>query len=36
MDRGYNDYKLFAYWTETGVFFVTRIPYEGQCRLHRG
>jgi len=25
MDRGYNDYKLFAYWTENGVFFVTRM-----------
>jgi hypothetical protein len=25
MDRGYNDYKLFAYWTENGIFFVTRM-----------
>ena len=25
MDRGYNDYKLFAKWTEDGVFFVTRL-----------
>jgi hypothetical protein len=24
-DRGYNDYRLFAYWTESGVFFVTRM-----------
>ena len=24
-DRGYNDYKLFAKWTEQGVFFVTRM-----------
>jgi hypothetical protein len=24
MDRGYNDYRLFAAWTEAGVFFVTR------------
>ena len=24
-DRGYNDYRLFANWTETGVFFVTRM-----------
>jgi IS4 transposase len=24
MDRGYNDYRLFAVWTEAGVFFVTR------------
>ena len=25
MDRGYTDYKLFALWTENGVFFVTRL-----------
>ena len=25
MDRGYNDYKLFAYWTANGIFFVTRL-----------
>jgi hypothetical protein len=25
MDRGYNDYKLFGYWTEKGIFFVTRM-----------
>ncbi len=24
MDRGYNDYRLFAAWTEAEVFFVTR------------
>jgi len=24
-DRAYNDYRLFAKWTEAGVFFVTRI-----------
>ena len=24
-DRGYNDYRLFAYWTQAGVFFVTRM-----------
>ena len=24
MDRGYNDYKLFAYWTANGIYFVTR------------
>lgn len=24
-DRGYNDYTLFAKWTEQGVFFVTRM-----------
>jgi hypothetical protein len=25
MDRGYNDYELFANWTRTGVYFVTRL-----------
>jgi len=25
MDRGYNDYRLFAYWTESGIYFVTRM-----------
>lgn len=25
MDRGYSDYRLFADWTENGVYFVTRI-----------
>jgi cation transport regulator ChaC len=25
MDRGYNDYRLFADWTTSGVFFVTRM-----------
>ena len=25
MDRGYNDYKLFAQWTHNGIFFVTRL-----------
>ena len=25
MDRGYNEYKLFAFWTEQGIFFVTRM-----------
>ncbi len=25
MDRGYNDYQLFAYWTENQIFFVTRL-----------
>lgn len=25
MDRGYNDYTMFARWTERGVFFVTRM-----------
>jgi hypothetical protein len=25
MDRAYNDYRLFAKWTDRGVFFVTRL-----------
>lgn len=25
MDRGYNDYKLFASWSENGIYFVTRM-----------
>ena len=25
MDRGYNDYRLFALWTEEGIYFVTRL-----------
>ena len=25
VDRAYNDYRLFAKWTEEGVFFVTRM-----------
>jgi len=25
MDRGYNDYRLFAYWTENHIYFVTRL-----------
>jgi hypothetical protein len=25
MDRGYNDYKIYASWTEEGIFFVTRM-----------
>jgi hypothetical protein len=25
MDRGYNDYRLFAFWTESGIYFVTRL-----------
>jgi hypothetical protein len=25
MDRGYNDYSLFAYWTENDIYFVTRL-----------
>ncbi|MFO7753905.1 MAG: IS4 family transposase, partial [Desulfobacteraceae bacterium] len=25
MDRGYNDYKLFSFWTRKGIYFVTRL-----------
>lgn len=25
MDRGYNDYSLFSFWIERGVYFVTRM-----------
>jgi IS4 transposase len=25
MDRGYNDYKLFGFWTENNIYFVTRL-----------
>jgi uncharacterized protein DUF4372/DDE family transposase len=25
VDRGYNDYKLFAYWHENKIYFVTRL-----------
>jgi len=25
MDRGYNDYRIYASWTEEGIFFVTRL-----------
>ena len=24
-DRGYNDYRLFSYWSDSGVYFVTRM-----------
>ena len=32
-DRGYNDYRLFARWTETGVFFVTRMKDNAQFEV---
>jgi len=25
MDRGYNDYRLFSYWTQKQIYFVTRL-----------
>jgi len=45
MDRGYNDYRLFANWTRNGVYFVTRLkdnadylvleqhPITGSCNI---
>ena len=30
MDRGYNDYKLFASWTESRIYFVTRMKENAQ------
>jgi Domain of unknown function (DUF4372)/Transposase DDE domain len=32
-DRGYNDYCLFARWTEAGVFFVTRMKNNAQYEV---
>jgi hypothetical protein len=32
-DRGYNDYRLFARWTEAGVFFVTRMKDNAQYKV---
>jgi hypothetical protein len=32
-DRGYNDYRLFARWTEQGVFFVTRMKDKTQFEV---
>jgi hypothetical protein len=29
-DRGYNDYRLFAKWTDEGIFFVTRMKDNAQ------
>ena len=29
MDRGYNNYRLFAYWTENCIYFVTRLKSNG-------
>ena len=33
MDRGYNDYKLFAMWTGAGIFFVTRLKDNADYRV---
>jgi len=32
MDRGYDDYKLFASWIENGIYFVTRMKGNAQYR----
>ena len=32
-DRGYNDYRLFAEWTEAGVYFVTRLKANAQFKV---
>ena len=32
-DRGYNDYRLFAEWTEAGVYFVTRMKDNAQFEI---
>jgi len=32
-DRGYNDYKLFAYWSKQGAFFVTRMKSDAVYRV---
>jgi hypothetical protein len=32
-DRGYNDYRLFAKWSEAGVFFVTRMKDNAQYEV---
>jgi hypothetical protein len=33
MDRGYNDYGLFTYWTENNIFFVTRQKDNTDCTV---
>ena len=33
MDRGYNDYKLFARWCAAGIFFVTRLKDDAQIEV---
>jgi hypothetical protein len=33
MDRGYNDYRLFALWTENRVYFVTRMRETATYRV---
>jgi len=33
MDRGYNDYKLFASWTHSAIFFVTRMKENAEFEV---
>ena len=33
MDRAYNDYKLFAFWTANGIWFVTRLKDNAVYRV---
>jgi hypothetical protein len=33
MDRGYNDYKLFGFWTQERIFFVTRMKENADYRV---
>ena len=33
MDRGYNDYKLFSFWTEQKVYFVTRLKENADYKV---
>lgn len=33
VDRGYNNYKLFAHWTFNGIFFVTRLKENADCMI---
>jgi hypothetical protein len=33
MDRGYNDYSLFAAWTERKIYFVTRLKVNAACEV---
>ncbi len=35
-DRGYNDYRLFAEWIDSGVFFVTRMKDNAQFEVVEG
>ncbi len=33
MDRGYNDYRLFAHWTDNQIYFVTRLKENADYRV---